>query len=60
MLCCDARGVIVVEIISDVTERESLEFPSFAPDENKFSPVDSLGNISDKKIARPRLAMLKS
>ena len=31
--------------ISDVTERESLEFPSFAPGENKFLPVDSLGNI---------------
>ena len=31
--------------ISDVTGRESLEFPSLAPDENKFSPVDSLGNI---------------
>jgi len=33
------------ENISDFSECESLEFPSLAPDENKFSPVGSLGNI---------------
>ena len=33
--------------ISDVTGRESLEFPSLAPDENEFSPADSLGNIKN-------------
>ncbi|MBI5005399.1 MAG: 16S rRNA (adenine(1518)-N(6)/adenine(1519)-N(6))-dimethyltransferase [Candidatus Lloydbacteria bacterium] len=33
------------EEISDVTGRESLEFPSLATDENKFSSAGSLGNI---------------
>ena len=37
------------ENISDVTERESLEFPSLAPDESKLSPVDSLGNIKKQE-----------
>jgi len=49
------------ENISDVTERESLEFPSLAPDENKFSPVGSLGNISDvterESLEFPSLAL---
>jgi len=33
--------------ISDVTERESLEFPSLASDENKFLLVASDGNIKN-------------
>lgn len=37
------------ENISDVTERESLEFPSLAPDESKLSPVDSPGNIKKQE-----------
>ena len=36
--------------ISDVTERESLEFPSLAPDESKLSPADSLGNIRSAMV----------
>jgi len=36
---CDRRN------ISDVTGRESLEFPSLAPDESELSPAGSLGNI---------------
>lgn len=31
--------------ISNVRTPELLEFPSFAPDESKLSPVGSLGNI---------------
>ena len=31
---------------SDITKRESLEFSSLATDENQFSSVDSLGNIT--------------
>jgi len=36
-----------VNNISDVTACESLEFPSLATNENKFSFVDSLGNINN-------------
>ncbi len=38
-----------LENISDVTERESLEFPSLTPDESKLSPAASLGNINSKE-----------
>lgn len=38
--------------ISDIMEHESLEIPSLASDENKFSPADSLGIIKTPAVVK--------